>query len=135
MRFDVAACGKRIKELRTAQQLTQEQLADQLKVYRKHISKIENGYSAGSIDILIDIAEFFDVSMDYLLGRSDSMEHEKKSPPSDDDGLRAWAIERVSALPDPALLRVRDFLAGLEAGQGIGAAPAAAPDPSGQSSQ
>ena len=80
MRFDVAACGKRIKELRTAQQLTQEQLADQLKVYRKHISKIENGYSAGSIDILIDIAEFFDVSVDHLLlGRDPSPEHIRKT--------------------------------------------------------
>ena len=81
------------------------------------------------------VADYFGVSMDYLLGRSDSMESEKKSPPSDDDGLRAWAIERVSALPDPALLRVRDFLAGLEAGRGIDAAPAAALDPGGRSSK
>ena len=76
MRFDASMCGKRIKELRSARNLTQEQLADQLRIYHKHLSKIENGNSAGSIDLLIDIAEFFHVSMDYLLlGRTPIQSH------------------------------------------------------------
>lgn len=125
----------RIKELRKARGLSQKAIAIDLKVSQATVSAWENGKKKMSNRSAAKVADYFMVSMDYLLGRSDSMEHEKKSPPSDDDGLRAWAIERVSALPDPALLRVRDFLAGLEAGQGIGAAPAAAPDPGGRSSK
>ena len=125
----------RIKELRKARGLNQKVLAIDLKVSQATISDWENGKKLMSNQSAARVADYFGVSMDYLLGRSDSMESEKKSPPSDDDGLRAWAIERVSALPDPALLRVRDFLAGLEAGRGIDAAPAAALDPDGRSSK
>ena len=67
MRFDVTACGKRIQELRKSHSLTQDQLAEKLRVTCKYIQRIEAGRALGSIELLIDIAAFFNVSTDYLL--------------------------------------------------------------------
>ena len=125
----------RIKELREAHKLSQIALAIDLHVTQPTISGWENGTKKMSNKSAAQVADYFNVSMDYLLGRSDSQDIEKKQPTVDDDGLRAWAIERVSGLSDPALERVRDFLTGLEAGQEIGAAPAADRDPDAGSSE
>ena len=67
MHFDRTAYGERIKRLRTVRELTQEQLAEKINVSRTYIVKIENGLQIGPIEIAIELAMFFDVSMDFLL--------------------------------------------------------------------
>ena len=67
MHFDRMAYGERIKRLRTGRELTQEQLAEKINVSRTYIVKIENGLQIGPIEIAIELAIFFDVSMDFLL--------------------------------------------------------------------
>lgn len=67
MHFDRTAYGERIKRLRTGRELTQEQLAEKINVSRTYIVKIENGVQIGPIEIAIELAMFFDVSMDFLL--------------------------------------------------------------------
>ena len=67
MQFDRMAYGERIKRLRTGRELTQEQLAEKINVSRTYIVKIENGLQIGPIEIAIELAMFFDVSMDFLL--------------------------------------------------------------------
>lgn len=67
MHFDRMAYGERIKRLRTGRELTQEQLAEKINVSRTYIVKIENGLQIGLIEIAIELAMFFDVSMDFLL--------------------------------------------------------------------
>lgn len=67
MHFDRVAYGERIKRLRTSKELTQEQLAEKINVSRTYIAKIENGLQTGPIEIAIELAVFFDVSMDFLL--------------------------------------------------------------------
>ena len=47
--------------------LTQEQLAERLNVSTVHLAKIETGKRGCSLDILIDFATFFNVSLDYLV--------------------------------------------------------------------
>ena len=49
--------GKRIRELRKRAGLTQEQLAEQLGIDQKHMSRIELGKSYPSLDRLTKIAE------------------------------------------------------------------------------
>lgn len=72
MQYNITECGSRIKELRKASGLTQAQLSFQLNIRSESISAIENGRRAASIDLLIDIAQVFDVTLDYLiLGRVD----------------------------------------------------------------
>lgn len=66
--FDMKACGSRIKELREGiDGLTQENLAEKLNTSDSHLRKIENGQRSASIDLYIDIAQYFHVSLDYLL--------------------------------------------------------------------
>ena len=67
MSFDPNAIGNRIFTLRTNAKLSQEKLAEKLGVSHRHLGDLERGSSNGSVKILIDIAEYFHVSMDYLL--------------------------------------------------------------------
>lgn len=68
----MATLGERLKELRKEKKLTQEQLADNFFVNKSSISRYEKNTQVPELEILIKIAEFFDVSVDYLLGRSDN---------------------------------------------------------------
>lgn len=67
MHFDRKSYGARIRQLRISKELTQEQLAEKINVSRTYIVKIEKGLQTGPIEIAIDMAVFFDVSMDFLL--------------------------------------------------------------------
>ena len=123
----------RIKELREARGLSQKALAIDLKRSQPTISAWECGSKKMSNSSAAKVADYFGVSIDYLLGRSGSVAIDSKQPAVSDDELRTWAIDRISSLSDPALIRVHDFLTGLEAGQEIGAAPAADRDPTAES--
>ena len=63
--------GSKIRELRIAENLTQENLAAELNVSFQSISRWENGISTPDISLLPIIARFFGVSADYLLGMQD----------------------------------------------------------------
>ena len=67
MHFDRIAYGERIKRLRTSEELTQEQLAEKMNVSRTYIVKIENGFQIGPIEIAVELARVFNVSLDFLL--------------------------------------------------------------------
>jgi len=58
-----------IKMLRTARGLNQVELAKKLSVTKQTVSNWENDNIQPSIDMLERIADFFNVSTDYLLGR------------------------------------------------------------------
>ncbi len=60
--------NEKIKELRKKRGLTQEQLAAELNVSRQAITKWESGDGTPDIDNLRNIALFFHVSTDYLIG-------------------------------------------------------------------
>lgn len=63
--------GQRLKKLRNEKEMTGEQLGKYLNVTKVAISKWENNIRFPDKDILIKIADFFDVTLDYLLGRTD----------------------------------------------------------------
>lgn len=67
MYYDITEMGKRLQNLRQAKGLTQEQLADALNVSTVHLAKIEIGSRKCSLDILIDIAVYFNASLDYIV--------------------------------------------------------------------
>ncbi len=64
----------RLKELRTAKNLYQKDIATLLGVDRTTYSKYESGASEPNREILLRLAQIFDVSTDYLLGRTDEKE-------------------------------------------------------------
>ncbi len=71
MRFDRVECGKRIRALREDKNLTQMQLAEQINISYDHMRSIETGRRVCSVDLVIEFAMFFEVSLDYLvMGRN-----------------------------------------------------------------
>lgn len=60
---------KRLIHLRTINNLTQKELADILNIERSTLSSYETGRRYPTISVLIRIADTFNVSIDYLLGR------------------------------------------------------------------
>ncbi len=62
----------RIRNLRTDRQLTQKALGAVIGVNPATVSLYESGHRQPSQEILVTIAKFFDVSVDYLLGLSDA---------------------------------------------------------------
>ncbi|HEV5710775.1 TPA: helix-turn-helix transcriptional regulator [Streptococcus pneumoniae] len=58
----------RIRELRKQSRLSQQALADQIGVFRNTISNWETGYSQISLENAKEVAEYFGVTIDYLLG-------------------------------------------------------------------
>ena len=72
MFYNAEEIGDRIQRLRKEKDITQEYLAYELGVSVNHLSKIEQGIRGTSVDLLIDMSEFFCVSTDYiLLGKAD----------------------------------------------------------------
>lgn len=61
--------GSTLKELRRSEKLTQQELADKLQISRVNYTRYELDYVYPDYDTLIAIADFYDVSLDYLFGR------------------------------------------------------------------
>ena len=59
--------GKRIRYLRTINNITSKELSKALKVSESSISLYENGKRKPTIDIIVKIADYFKVSTDFLL--------------------------------------------------------------------
>ncbi|HEM2866474.1 helix-turn-helix domain-containing protein [Streptococcus suis] len=59
--------AQQIKNLRTAKNLSQDELAEKLYISRQAVSKWENGEATPDIDKLVQLAEIFGVSLDYLV--------------------------------------------------------------------
>lgn len=65
--MDLKAVGQRIKEVREAKGLTQEDLADIVDLSPTHVSVIERGLKVAKLDTFVAIANALDVSADVLL--------------------------------------------------------------------
>lgn len=61
--------GEILAELRQDHKLTQKDLAQEMFVSVGTISNYENGVHYPDVEKLISLADFFDVTTDYLLGR------------------------------------------------------------------
>lgn len=66
--------GERIRSLRKEKKMTQQDLADHLKLAKSTISQYENNINEPDNDTTNRIADFFNVTVDYLLGRTNNPE-------------------------------------------------------------
>lgn len=73
MRYE-ALRFERIRNLRIDNGYTQTQIADIVNVKQNTYSQYEIGTLNYPIDVLIKLADFYNVSIDYLLGRTDVRE-------------------------------------------------------------
>lgn len=65
--------GEQIKQLRTEQNLTQEQFAEKLHVTRQAVSNWENNRNLPDLEMLLQMSDTFDVSLDQLIKGGQSM--------------------------------------------------------------
>lgn len=70
--FDRNIFSERLYNLRTSKKVTREALAEALNLSYHAISKMEKGQRGPSTEVLHAIADYFDVSTDYLLGITDN---------------------------------------------------------------
>lgn len=68
-----------LKKLRLESGISQKELAEKLGVSPTNIYNYEIGRTQPSIEWLVKIADFFDISVDYLIGRTDDFGNIKKS--------------------------------------------------------
>lgn len=74
----MAIFAERIKELRMERGYTHKQLADLLGISESSVSMWETGQRSPTKNRMYRIAELFDVSFDYLTGKSDSRNYAKE---------------------------------------------------------
>jgi transcriptional regulator with XRE-family HTH domain len=75
--------AKRLKELRLKSEYSQKQLGDLLGITQQAVQKWEKAIAHPDIDAIIKMANLFDVTVDYLLGRTDTPKVEiVKAPPN-----------------------------------------------------
>lgn len=80
--------GERIRNLRTKRGLTQEELAKRIGITRARLAKYETGANQIDNEILAQLAEFFNVTTDYLLGTTDL-------PQSDNDLVKDPGVQFI----------------------------------------
>lgn len=98
--------GERLKFLRERENLTQQELADKLKITRSALSLYETNRREPDNDTLKKFAEFFSVTTDYLLGRDEPSTKTHGLPQT----IAAYLPEGFSELSDEAKKEVLDFI-------------------------
>ena len=68
----------RLKDLREDHDLTQAQAAEIIGTSQQHYGKYENGKIIIPFDRVITLAEYYNVSLDYIAGRTNDIELHKK---------------------------------------------------------
>lgn len=66
------AVYRRIRELREDHDLTQTQVADMLGMKQPQYFRYEQGYRDIPTDMLIQLADYYNTSIDYMLGRTNN---------------------------------------------------------------
>lgn len=75
--------NERLKEIRKSQKLTQKEVANSINFAERNYQSLEYGQCKPSFDTLIALADCFNVSLDYLVGRTDDPILHKKSEKQD----------------------------------------------------
>ena len=68
---------QRIQDLRTDADMSQKQLSEILHVSQRSYSHYETGSRNIPVEMLIRLANYYDISVDYLVGRTDKKEMNK----------------------------------------------------------
>lgn len=92
----VKAFPKAIRELMEQRKTTQNELADYLQKTRQAVSYYCDGSSSPDWETLVKVADYFDVSADYLLGRT--KDPDRNPSASDELGLSVAAVQWLKQL-------------------------------------
>lgn len=84
---DAGLLGLRIKELRKEKGLRQSELATTLHVSQQAVGSWETGRTVPGADTLNVLADYFNVTTDYLLGRPEKKDDDTKTADIKDDDV------------------------------------------------
>ena len=99
-RFNMKDFGTRLRKLRQACGMTQEEFCDKIGISDTHYRKIEAGSRTGSLELIVEMAEYFHVSLDYmLLGEMESNSKAKKDILAVIESLTKIALPRRCCRP------------------------------------
>jgi transcriptional regulator with XRE-family HTH domain len=106
--------GQRLKSLRMEKNMRQEDLAGLLKVHRATVGKYETEERFPDKATLFLLSDFFQVSVDYLLGRCDiqnpyGQEHQNSLLGESVPGYNPCEID-LKGLPKEAVQQIEDFI-------------------------
>lgn len=87
--------GQRIRDLRKQKRMSQTELAKMLAVSQTTVTAWETGKAEPSSSAITSLADYFDVTTDYLLGRPDKKE-KKSVELSDDDVIMTYQGKELS---------------------------------------
>ena len=65
--------GQKLKELRKAESLTQQQISEKLNIPRVNYTRYENDAVRPDYETLIKLADFYEISLDELFGRNTNL--------------------------------------------------------------
>lgn len=100
----------RLQELRMKQGLSQRALAKKLGVSTSTISMYEQGKREPNIDFLSEIARYFSVSIDYLVGNSDVPSLHKFDVKMPDGGvISLYSVDATPPSPQEAAQAVKEM--------------------------
>ena len=74
MNYNIELSGKRIAELRSKVGISQAKLSELIGLHVKTISKAERGVNGLSVDNLLALAEYFNVSLEFSVGVESEIE-------------------------------------------------------------
>lgn len=97
--------GEILKKLREEKDLKQKDIAKILGVTDRAVGHYESGARRPSQDILEKLADFFNVSVDYLLGRTDVRNLEENKVIT-----KAFHSVDMDGLPDEAIKQVEEYV-------------------------
>lgn len=102
--------GKRIKQLRVEHQWTQEYVCEKLNISPGALSRYETSmYEPKSLELVKDFAELYNVSTDYLLGKTDVRNSGKQIDDVLNEAMIGMSKEEYEALNETQKKQIRDF--------------------------
>ena len=102
----------RLRELRAEKNISQRKMAEMFSVSQGTYNNWEQGNTQPSIEQLIELARFFSVSVDYLIGNSDDEGYIKIQEVLSKDDVAT--LHTVNTLPEDSKHLLMDFIASLE---------------------
>lgn len=98
---------ERLRALRIENKLTQEELGEKVNLTKANISKYETGRIEPNIETINYLANFFNVTIDYLLGKTDV-----RNPYKNDHEMSTRAFHNLdkSGLPEEAIKQIEEYV-------------------------
>ena len=112
----------RLLELREERNLTQDDIAKAINTSRTNIGRWEKGLNEPSASLIIELAKFFEVQTDYLLGLSDDFGNvtvQQKSPASALTPAEQELLNNFRSLPRAEQAQANEYVRYIAERRGI----------------